>query len=201
VLARVTELLADVRHTEKPLHPHGRLVEGRLIRYGAAEPTGVDWLDRTGDDTVLVRTSRAVGLPTPLPDIHGLAVRVQVGAGFADLLFATTAWNRVGRHVLVPTVGVGPKLSTLLPYRTAVGPVVFGARSVGTSYQLYWTRVGGTWRDLGELRVDAPTEPDAVVSFDPVLNHPPDITPYSWVTRLRERAYATARSHRSTDRR
>jgi hypothetical protein len=196
VLAGATELIADVRSAEKPLHPHGRIRRGRLVRYGAAQGTGVPWLDERGDDEALVRTSRAVGLPAPLPDFHGLAVRVPQASGHADLLFATTAWNRVGRHFLVPTLGVGPTLSTLLPYRTPVGAVVLGARHVGISYQLYWATVGGQWRDLGELHLDVAVDPDADVSFDPMLNHPDGLTPYSWVRRLRERSYARARAHR-----
>lgn len=167
-----------------------------MIRYGTPEPVGVPWLDDPGDDEALVRTSRAIGLPAPLPDFHGLALRVPSPAGHADLLFATTAWNRVGRHLLVPTFGVGTTLSTLLPYRTAFGAVVIGARHAGSSYRLYWAPVGGHWRDLGELSLDATAEPDATVSFDPMVNHPPGLTPYSWVRRLRERSYATARAHR-----
>lgn len=204
VLAGATRLLGRARPAAKPLHPHGRLAAGRLVRHGAGtspgERTGVDWLDEPGSDEALVRTSRATGLPEPLPDIHGLAVRVPVEPdGYADLLFATTAWNRVGRHVLLPTRSVGPTLSTLLPYRCAAGPLVLGARRTGTSYRISWARVGGPWRELGELQVDETTEPDALVSFDPVLHHPPGITPYSWVTRLRERAYATARRSRGED--
>ena len=116
--------------------------------------------------------------------------------GHADLLFATTAWNRVGRHVLVPTLATGPKLSTLLPYRTEAGPVVIGARHVGTAYQLYWAKIGAAWQDLGELRLEGPAERDATVSFDAVLHHPPGLTPYGWVERLRERSYAVARRAR-----
>lgn len=196
VLASAAELLAEVRSTDKPLHPHGRLRTGRLERLGNPEPVGVPWLDRTGTDEVLARTSRAIGLPSPLPDIHGLAVRVPVDDEYADLLFATTAWNRVGRHVLVPTMGAGPSLTTLLPYRTAAGPVVIGARQSGSSYDLSWATVGGGWHRFAELRLSEPAAPDAVVSFDPVLNRPPGLTPYAWVTALRERAYATARAHR-----
>lgn len=197
LLAGATELIADVRAADKPLHPHGEILRGRLVRYGVPDPTGVAWLDEPGDDEALVRTSRAIGLPSRLPDFHGLALRVPSGSSsHADLLFATTAWNRVGRHLLVPTLAVGPTLSTLLPYRTAAGPVVIGARHVGVSYQLYWAVVGGPWRDLGELRLDAAGDPDAEVSFDPMLHHPPGLAPYAWVTLLRERSYARARAHR-----
>src|SRR5688572_15363238 len=197
LLAGATALLADARSTEKPLHPEGQLFRGRLLRYGAEEPSGVAWLDEPGDDEVLIRTSRAVGTPSPLPDIHGLAIRVpDPTGGFADLLLATTAWNRIGRHLLVPTFSVGPTLTTLLPYRTAAGPVVIGARHVGTAYQLSWARVGRPWRELGELFPDASGVADATVSFDPVRHSPPGMGQYPWIVRLRERSYATARAHR-----
>ena len=197
LLAGATELVADIRAADKPLHPHGEIRGGRMVRYRAPRPSGVAWLDEPGVDDALVRTSRAIGLPSPLPDFHGLALRVPDGSsGHADLLFATTAWNRVGRHLLVPTLTVGPTLSTLLPYRTAAGPVVLGARQVGVSYLLYWAPVGGRWRELGELRLDAPANPDAEVSFDPMLHHPAGLTPYPWVRRLRGRSYAVARAHR-----
>lgn len=201
LLAGAAGVLADVRAAEKPLHPHGQLLPGRLYRYGAAQPTGVPWLDESSNDEVLVRTSRAVGTPAPLPDVHGLAIRVpDATGGYADLLLATTAWNRWGRHLLVPTLGAGPTLSTLLPYRTGTGPVVIGARNVGTAYLLFWARVGHrTWHELGELVLDRVPAPDASVSFDPLLHHPPGMTHYPWIIRLRERAYATARAHRHQD--
>ena len=200
LLAGATELLARVRTAEKPLHPHGQLVRGRLVRHGAPEPSGVEWLDEEGDDEVLVRTSRAIGTPAPLPDIHGLAVRVPDSTGgFADLLLATTAWNRVGRHLLVPTLTVGPTLTTLLPYRTAAGPVVLGARAVGSDYRLCWASLGGRWRELGELTLDLAESPDAAVSFDPIRHHPAGMSHYTWAARLRERSYATARSHREAE--
>jgi hypothetical protein len=199
LLARATEVIADVRAADKPLHPHGEIRRGRLVRYGAPQPSGVEWLDAAGADDALVRTSRAIGLPARLPDVHGLAVRLpDDSAGHVDLLFATTAWNRLGRHLLVPTLGVGPTLTTLLPYRTTVGPVVLGARHVGVSYQLFWATVGGRWRDLGELRLDTTADADAEVSFDPMLHPPAGLTPYPWVRRLRSRSYAVARAHRGS---
>ena len=155
---------------DKPLHPHGPTAAASSFGTTSRSSTGVQWLDQPGTDEVLVRTSRAIGLPAPLPDFHGLAIRVGDGSGgHADLLFATTAWNQVGRHLLLPTLGVGPTLSTLLPYRGTenVGPVVLGARHVGISYQLYWAPVGRPWRDLGELRLEPDVYPDAKVSFDP----------------------------------
>lgn len=65
-----------LRPAAKPFHPRGHVVTATLHRFGAEPRTGAEWLDTAGVDEVLVRQSRAIGLPAPLPDIFGLAVRV-----------------------------------------------------------------------------------------------------------------------------
>jgi len=195
-LAAVTAGLASVRAAAKPLHPEGRLYAGRLLRTGTATLVGVPWLDEPGEDDAIVRISRAIGLPDALPDFQGLAIRVRDRAGDADLLFASTGWDPVTRHVLLPRWAQGRPQTTLLPYRTAAGPVVLGARGDDAGFDLWWAPVGKGWRTLGRLelgeRLDIPT----AVSFDPVKHQPPGLDQYRWVEQLRERAYATARSRR-----
>ena len=187
LLSAATAWLSALRPAPKPLHPEGRLYGGRLVRFGTPDPVGVPWLDEPGQDRVLVRLSRAVGLPGVLPDIHGLALRFPVGATeCADVLFATTGWNRLGRHLLTPGWSPTRPMSTLLPYRSPAGPVVLGVRPVDRS-----------WQPLGELTIDDGPDPDEVISFDPVAHPVPGLDQYPWVVRLRERSYATARAHRS----
>ena len=78
---------------------------------------------------MLVRQSRAVGLPYPAPDVFGLAVRVPTEDGrLGDLLFASTGLGRLTRFTLTAAVTpYGRPLSTLLPYRTPAGAVVLSA--------------------------------------------------------------------------
>ncbi len=76
MLAAATRTIALLRPARKPLHPDGEILRGRVRRDGSAPPAGVPWLDDAGEDEVLVRLSRAIGLPAGLPDIHGLALRV-----------------------------------------------------------------------------------------------------------------------------
>lgn len=195
-LAAVTAGLSSVRAAAKPLHPEGRLYAGRLLRSGQESPVGVPWLDDPAEDDAIVRISRAIGLPDALPDFHGLALRVKGPSGDADLLFASTGWDPVTRHVLVPRWSPARPLTTLLPYRTAAGPVVLGARGGGDGYDLCWAPVGKGWRPLGRLVVGERLDLPVAVSFDPVVNRPPGLEQYGWVERLRERSYATARSSR-----
>jgi len=74
----------------KPLHPRGVVLPATVHRYGAPAAFGVPWLDEPGSQPALVRFSRGGGLPTPLPDVLGIALRIDPDGDPGDLLFATT---------------------------------------------------------------------------------------------------------------
>lgn len=198
LLEAATSTLAAVRPAAKPLHPLGDVVHGRLVRHGSDEPTGVPWLDEPGEDAVVARVSRAIGLPAALPDIHGLAVRVPAGEEYGDLLLASTGRGRLTRFLLTASWQPGGRpLTTLLPYRTPTGPILLGAQALdGSTYELSWARPSGDWHALGELRL-AGDPGDEDVSFDPVRNRVPGLEQYPAVVRLREPAYLRARKSRS----
>ncbi|MDZ5622428.1 hypothetical protein SFC88_16410 [Nocardioides sp. HM23] len=215
VLAGASRAITWSRGSRKPLHPEGDVVTGRLVRTGGDEPAGVPWLDSPGDDEVLVRFSRAIGLPRALPDIHGIAVRIPVEDRFADLLLASTGLGRFTRFVLTAGFDVGRRpLTTLLPYRGPYGPVLVAARAAADpvdlsdpvdpalSFDLLWSRGLGEWVPFARLTVSDAAGPDPAISFDPVRNPLPGLEFYGWVQRLREPAYHAARdaSGRATGR-
>ncbi len=198
ILRAATGIVA-ARPAAKPLHPRGSVVRGRLHRLGS-EGSGAAWLDGAGDDEVLVRKSRAVGLPAPAPDIFGLAIRVPTGGGgHGDLLFASTGLGRLTRFTLTAAwTPYGRPLTTLLPYRTLAGPVLLSAvfRDERT-VSLAWAVRAGTWHPFAELSLDEdPVDEAGTVSFDPVRNVLPGLGVYPWVRRLREPSYSTARRSR-----
>jgi hypothetical protein len=194
-LATITRGVAAVRHPDKPLHPDGEMYAGRLARPGSGRPIGVPWIDQGGEDEVIVRVSRAVGLPGPVPDVHGLALRLRKGqTRYADLLLASTGWDPITRHLLMPAWNAHWPLTTLLPYRSPIGPLVIGARPVDVrGYELCWAAVGREWHPLGDLTLEMPLPEETEVSFDPVVNPLPGLAQYAWVERLREQSYAAAR--------
>jgi hypothetical protein len=202
VLRSATWIVA-ARPAAKPLHPRGSVVRGTLHRFGAEDRTGAAWLDQTGDDDVLVRQSRAVGLPSPVPDIVGLALRVPTGGDrHGDLLFASTGLGPLTRYMLTPARSThGRPLTTLLPYQTPAGAVLLSAVFHDeTTVGLSWAIRSGAWHPFAELVLqrDPVDGADLPVSFEPVRNVPPGMDTFDWVRRLREPAYTTARRSRRT---
>lgn len=200
VLAGATGVLAAVRPAAKPLHPRGELLQATIRRAGLSRRTGVAWLDEPGKDEVLVRLSRAVGLPSYLPDIHGLALRIPGTEGPADLLLASTGLGSLSRFVLTGSRSPqGRPMTTLLPYRTPRGPLLIAARHRSPSrMDLLVASPGGRWSRFGELALSAQAieGDEADVDFDPVRHTLPGLGNYPWVERLREPSYITARRSR-----
>jgi hypothetical protein len=162
----------------------------------------VPFLDEPGQLEVLARTSRAIGLPGFLPDIHGLALRVPDGrGGCGDLLFATTGLGRLTRFVLTASRRPGGRpMTTLLPYSTSAGPVVLAADVRDEHHVDLACAVGsGAWRSFGELLLMPYEEGDQTISFDPVRHQLPGLEVPAWVGRLREPAYDEARQARDEE--
>jgi hypothetical protein len=201
LLAGATQAIGALRTAAKPLHPEGEVYAGRLVRRGTAfgPHTGVAWIDEPGEDDVVVRLSRAVGLPDGVPDIHGLALRVLGTDGPADLLFANTGTRRLTRFAL--TASRHPRarpMTTLLPYQAPSGPVLLRVDSAGpASYEISWARPSSRWHPFATLHLDE-DRGDPTVSFDPVLHRLPGLAQYPAVRRLREPAYRRARRSRDS---
>lgn len=197
VLATAVHAMARARRSAKPLHPRGGYRRATLTRSGGGA-TGVPWLDTPGTDQVVVRMSRAFGLPRGWPDIHGIALRLRLGDRDADLLFATTGWGRLTRFV--PTVaraaGVRPT-TTLFPCRAPEGPVVLGMLPEDDDSFLLAHACGtGPWTTFGRLVLEEPYDGPAL-AFDPVLAPVPGLPPYAWVSALRRPSYRTAQRGRT----
>jgi hypothetical protein len=184
----------------RALHPRGEVRQAMLRRQPGATRSGVAWLDDVGDERVQVRLSRSVGLPTRLPDILGMAVRVPVaGRREGDLLLATTGSGSLGRFVLRPARDpLGAAYTTLFPYRTPSGPLLLAAFPVTSAppvFQLAWARGTGSWNAFATLEIGT-AGVDSARPFDPVGHLVPGLETYDWAARLREPSYAASRRAR-----
>ncbi|MEV7427993.1 hypothetical protein AB0N29_00120 [Nocardioides sp. NPDC092400] len=218
VIATAVRGLAAARPAEKPMHPVGRVLRGRLERHGLEPGIGVPFVDDAGSDDVVARESKGIGLPPGLPDIHGLAVKVPLGGAgvddlladpveggtqHADLLLSTNGWGPVARFLVLPSAGMTTRpLTTLFPYRGPRGAVLIGARYVAEHHaQLAVAGLRSDWQVFADLHLEAP-EPgteqadDPDLEFDAVLNELPGLPNYEWVRRVRAPSYAIARRSR-----
>jgi hypothetical protein len=194
LLGAVFGAAAAVRRT-KPLHPRGRVGSGVLEVTSPRPDLGVPLLAATGEHRCTVRWSRSVGLPSPLPDVEGFAVRFAGPA--ADVLFSGTGTGRIGRFLLVPRLAGrhGPQ-GTLLPVATDAGSLLLLVTPLDdaeppTRWELAVAQGGSDWTAVGTFRVE--WGDDRPLRFDPVEHQLPGTSQYPLVAALREPAYAAAR--------
>jgi hypothetical protein len=187
---------AAVRRT-KPLHPRGRVGDGVLHVLAPRPELGVPLLAEAGDRSCVVRWSRAMGLPAPLPDFEGLALRFADEQGGGDVLLASTGTGRVDRHLLLlRSPGQHGPQSTLLPVESAAGPLLLCATPADDGHPPERFRVAvavgsGDWQDVAALTVAWGS--DVPMRFDPVERQLPGTRQYPLVTTLRQPAYRLAR--------
>jgi hypothetical protein len=195
VLGATFGVAALVRRT-KPLHPVGQVGTGVLDVTEPLPGLGVPLLAEKRSHTCLVRWSRATGLPAPLPDVEGFAVRFDRPT--ADLLFASTGTGPVSRFLLVPrTPGVHGPQTTLLPVASRGGALMFrltpeaGSGEPPSRLALAVATGTGDWTTVGFL--SCVWGPDRPIRFDPVEHALPGTEQYPAVRVLREPAYFMAR--------
>ncbi len=112
-------------------HPAGSVYHARFERLPTPAFPGVRILEPDFGHDALVRFSRGLGVPRPLPDFLGLAVRLPgvYGEGrHQDFLLATTGRRPFGNAVPLPAASFfGRAFSSLLPYDVAGATRLVGA--------------------------------------------------------------------------
>jgi hypothetical protein len=179
----------------KAVHPKGVVHEATLSIDGSrAAPAGVDFLQRPAEHPAVVRVSRSIGLPRPLPDLLGLSVRVPHAHGedrHQDFLLITSADLPVLHHVFLPATEVDQRpYSSSLPFRGDDGLYLIGAvpRSFG-DFDFSVASLGGRFEPVGRLRVGGrlPDDLDALC-FNP-WNTGGGVEPAGSLNQMRDRAY------------
>ncbi len=200
----------------KPMHPRGAVFDAVLERHGGDRPWGVPFLDTTGTDDVVVRLSRGAGLPAPLPDLLGLAVRLG-GDGEApvDLLLSSTGRGRLTRVVPVFRRDTASAYCSIMAYRSVAGPLRIAAlpttdgvpsepaplaaavRRAPLVFLLAAARGAEPWRPFARLTLGDPVRTlDPDLRFDAVRHPPPGLVPDGPLARFRAPAYAAAQAAR-----
>ena len=173
-------------------HPHGATRTCRL-EVGGAQQWGASLLDAPAVHEGLVRVSRGAGLPAPLPDVDGLALRLPgLGRQGAPLdLLVNSAW----RYAFVPSV-VSRTWSSVLPYTTGSGRrVLLGARPTSDGFTMLVAPPLGAWLEWGELTLGEPVDGEDL-RFRPTLGAD-DLEPVALFRTLRQWAYDASQAGRA----
>jgi hypothetical protein len=197
----------------RPIHSHGVALVGTLRFVTQSSPSGVAFFDhpRVAELAVTARVSRSLGVPAPLPDVIGLALRFDTADGPADVTLASTGFGVPSRFWLAPQRSPSrARFTTLLPYRSRRGPLLLAARTIEPAdlpsspdalaaalerttwrLRLYHATPLGQWRAVAVLELGrAPGPTDTSDRYDPVRHVLPGAKNYPWVVRLREPSYA-----------
>jgi hypothetical protein len=200
----------------KAVHPHGVVYRTRLVISGApGAPQGSELLSTPATHSAILRFSRSLGLPRPLPDLLGTSLRVIDAYGadrHQDVLAVSSIDLPVLHHVFVPAGDLQQRpYSSSLPYRAGDDTFILGitpdprsprpdgrdeferldrAASTGRLvFGLAAAPLGGRFRRLGSLHIEdrLPHALDAL-RFDP-FNCGGGLRPVGTLNRLRDYAY------------
>jgi hypothetical protein len=200
----------------KAVHPHGAVYQAELVvPESSALLPGTTLFGSPGRHAAVMRFSRSLGLPRPLPDLLGVSVRVLDAYGpgrHQDLLTVTSVDVPVAHHLFVPAGDLQQRpYSSSLPYRAGDRSVLLGVlprsdapRPEGgdelarlhaaalTGALVFDLAVAGVWgrfRPIAELRVGRRLPPAAdALRFNP-WNCGGGLAPTGFLNRLRDYAY------------
>ncbi|MFF0818215.1 phosphodiesterase [Rhodococcus sp. NPDC003318] len=202
-------LASAIRHA-RVFHAHGVTAQGHA-------ELGSHWWPVQGRIPVTARLSKGLGLPGPLPDFLGLAVRLHLAGGPWDLLLVTAQ----SRIILWPALSWSrARYSSVTAFRTrdtealtwmlaepeagqpGTGSLAALADGDAPHFTLSLARARGPAKPAGRLSLDLPTDvpDDLQPSFDPVLNRPDGVDMWpEWVADARRAAYGAGRAGRDTE--
>ena len=172
-------------------HPRGTTRTATLTVSGGLG-TGARLLDEPAVHPGVVRLSRGAGLPAPLPDVDGLALRLPgLGVDGAPLdLLVNSAW----RYTFAPSVVAGT-WSAVLPHRTGSGRLVLlGARPTSGGFTMLVASPLGRWQQWGTLVLGAPVDGEDL-AFAPTVGAD-DLRHTELFRALRARSYDASQAAR-----
>jgi len=200
---------------KRGFHPFGVGFSARFTPRGGGG-SGAYVFER--ETEVVVRLSRALGLPEWMPEPYGLAIRFPDAHGpdaHQDFLLVTSALPPGGRHALLPARGFSDlPYSTLLPYRLRGKAVLIGARARaprpgptlgdlrrrtvgGLEFELAIAAVTGAWKPVARIALGErlPPEQTEHLHFDPT-NTSGGLELVGLLNRLRGPAYSASQEGR-----
>jgi hypothetical protein len=201
------------RRGKRIFHPRGAAFTGTA----RVAPSGLGTVASRREVDVLLRVSRGLGWPEPIPDFNGVAIRLVDAHGpdqHQDILLVSSPPWPLARHLLLPLpTFTASGYRSILPHRTPDGLRVFGApalrcHTIGNvaadlplRIELQWARLLGPWSVVAQLEVAEPLDEarSDELRFDP-FHTGSQLEPATWLNRLRLPAYAASQAARPDSR-
>jgi hypothetical protein len=216
VIALPLQLGSAIRR-RRIFHPVGVMANGTIERLAAPKDgLPVESSEITG------RVSKGVGLPGPLPDIIGLAIRLPP-LPFAptpwDILMASAGSGVLTRFALRPVASWRAPMSSLMPLRhggkywwvrakmastlegsgLSLDKIADKIDSDGIDYEIDQAAGTSEFQPLARVRLHQVISVGATndVAFDPTTHTAPDVKlAPEWLTEIRRRSYERSREGR-----
>jgi hypothetical protein len=148
---------ASLVRGERVIHAKGEAFTGELTVLPDGRALGVPLTHGAKTRPVLVRFSRGAGLPDPLPDVLGVAIRIPDadGAGHPqDLMLATGGGSPLLRRMLVPRRDYRTATYTsLISYDVGGRDLVVAALPRDSAFLLATAQGSGAWTPFARLTV------------------------------------------------
>ena len=213
--AIVAAALAGLRRA-RAFHPRGHGFDVELTVEG--DPRLSSILGEPGIHHGVARISRGLGMPEPLVDALGIAVRLPLHGGEQDLFWLSSHPSVAGRRVFLPAQGYGSAFWSSVEPLSAGGPaVLLGLRPVWSTddgqarvlprasdvaeataagelhFELLAADPSGPWRSIGALRLldGLPTAQVDELRFSP-FHRGGGLEPVGPVNAVRRLAYAAS---------
>ena len=202
-------------------HPYGIAFDA-TVDVTDPQDNGTELFGSGGRRRAIVRISGGAGVPRPLPDNFGIALRVldaYGGGDHQDLMMNVSGTLPGARHLLLPAFTVTDgHYSTVLPYRVGTMVGVVGARPVLADdagapatledladeagagrlrFELLLASLVGPWKRVGDVELGRRL-PDGVgenLAFNP-WNTGGGIVPLGFFNRLRRSVYDRSQAGR-----
>ncbi len=213
-VTRLVGLGAAVRGT-RLFHPRGVVFRAAFT---VAEPQGygVPLLDEPGEHPALVRLSKATSTPRDLPDVLGLAIRIDDAGGDGvplDLALATTGSRPWLRHLLTPRRDFAATYTSLLPYqvgarhrpvaavpadparrvRADLATLSAAVAAEPLAFRIMVAELTGPWQPVATLTLTGARDDTHDPRFDVIAHTVDRFRPHGWLNELRGPAYRASR--------
>jgi hypothetical protein len=186
-------------------HPTGTVYVGTLTIANKEDLPTCSLFQKSQHYQVIIRLSRGVGFPEPLPDILGFAMRIVDAYGpelHQDILMVTCGRGIFSKYGMFFRFNFFSSFfSTILSYKIGQRKYLFGIIPSGKDSSIFTFGISsplGHWSSIGKIELGEVASEHIVkeLRYNP-WNTGSDMQPFGFLQRLRKNAYRASQRGRA----